>query len=93
LRACVFNSQIAKRAGFQARRCRDSDSPLMFTNHIDALIVFLMLWMPSGPAVAEFGVFYTKINSGETFEKFSRTGPHADRFVRDIGADSGRLVS
>ena len=40
---------------------------------------------------AEFGAYYTKINSGEKFEQFSRTGRHADIVVRDIGALNGRL--
>ncbi len=39
-----------------------------------------------------FGAYYTKIDSGEAFEKFSRTGPHADIVVRNVGAAAGRLV-
>ncbi len=39
-----------------------------------------------------FGAYYTKVDSGEAFEKFSRTGPHADIVVRNVGAAGGRLV-
>ena len=41
---------------------------------------------------AEFGAYYTKIDSGEAFEKYSRTLPYADVVVRNIGTDGGRLV-
>ncbi|MCX6333511.1 MAG: LamG domain-containing protein [Bacteroidia bacterium] len=41
--------------------------------------------------LGEFGAFYTKINSGEEFQKFSRTGPFAD-IVVDLGADIGAVV-
>jgi len=30
-------------------------------------------------SAAQFGAYYTKIDSGEAFEKSSRTGPHAAR--------------
>lgn len=39
-----------------------------------------------------FGAFYTKVDSGEEFEKYSRTGPRADIVVRGIGPENGRLV-
>ncbi|MBL7113605.1 MAG: hypothetical protein ISS19_16825, partial [Bacteroidales bacterium] len=38
-----------------------------------------------------FGAFYTKINSGEEFEKYSRTGDYAD-IVIDLGKDKGKFV-
>ena len=38
-----------------------------------------------------FGAFYTKINSGEEFEKYSRTGDYAD-IVVDLGKDNGKFV-
>lgn len=41
---------------------------------------------------AEFGAYYTKIDSGEAFEAFSRTGPEADIVVRGIGEENGRFV-
>ena len=41
---------------------------------------------------AEFGAHYTKVDSGEAFEKYSRTGPQADVVVRNIGKARGRLV-
>jgi len=41
--------------------------------------------------LGEFGAFYTKLNSGEEFEKYSRTGPYADIIV-DLGADKGVVV-
>ena len=40
----------------------------------------------------EFGAYYTKVDSGEAFEKYSRTGPQADVVVRNIGKARGRLV-
>jgi hypothetical protein len=39
----------------------------------------------------EFGAYYTKIDSGEEFEQYSRTGPYADIIV-DLGADKGKFV-
>ena len=45
-----------------------------------------------GSVRAEFGAYYTKVDSGEAFEEFSRTGPEADIVVRDIGPEKGRLV-
>ena len=39
----------------------------------------------------EFGAYYTKINSGEDFEQFSRTGEYADIIV-DLGTNNGKLV-
>ena len=54
--------------------------------HLTVLLAALV------PARAEFCAYYTKINSGEAFEEFSRTGPEADIVVRDIGADKGRFV-
>ena len=40
---------------------------------------------------AEFGAYYTKINSGEAFEEFDRTGPHADIII-DFGKENGKVV-
>ena len=57
--------------------------PLHFLTLIFATLV---------PARAEFCAYYTKINSGEAFEEYSRTGPEADIVVRDIGPQKGRLV-
>ena len=45
-----------------------------------------------GLAHADFGAYYTKVDSGEVFEEFSRTGPEADIVVRDIGPEHGRFV-
>jgi hypothetical protein len=41
--------------------------------------------------LGEFGAFYTKLNSGEEFEKYSRTGDYAD-IVVDLGKDSAIFV-
>jgi len=41
--------------------------------------------------LGEFGAFYTKLNSGEELERYSRTGPYADIIV-DLGADKGVVV-
>lgn len=38
-----------------------------------------------------FGAYYTKIDSGEEFEQFSRTGDYPDIIV-DLGTDYGQLV-
>ncbi len=38
-----------------------------------------------------FGAFYTKIQSGEDFEKYSRTGDYAD-IVVDLGTENSKLV-
>ena len=43
-------------------------------------------------SAAEFSAYYTKVDSGEAFERYSRTGPHADVVVRGIGTEKGRLV-
>ena len=56
-----------------------------------AFLIHLM----SGAAflyAAEFGAYYTKVDSGEEFEWYSRTMPYADIVVRDIGKEGGRLV-
>jgi hypothetical protein len=47
---------------------------------------------PSSPLqLGTFGAFYTKIQSGEDFEKYSRTGDFAD-IVVDLGTGSSKLV-
>ena len=40
---------------------------------------------------SDFGAYYTKIDSGEEFEKYSRTGGHADIIVY-LGRDNGKFV-
>jgi hypothetical protein len=52
--------------------------------------ILALLAMPV--SAAEFGAYYTKIDSGEPFERYSRTGPHADVVVREVGPAKGRLV-
>ena len=42
-------------------------------------------------SLGTFGAFYTKVNSGEDFEKYSRTGDYAD-IVVDLGTGSSKLV-
>ena len=72
----------------------------MKTKYIIAIIIILISTAAckqtpdtlAGDTFAEFGAYYTKIDSGQEFEKFSRTGPHADIVVRGIGKDNGRLV-
>ena len=39
----------------------------------------------------EFCAYYTRVESGDSFEKFSRTGDYADIIVK-VGAPEGRLV-
>jgi hypothetical protein len=41
--------------------------------------------------LGEFGAYYTKLNSGDKFEEFSRTGPYADIIV-DLGKDDAMFV-
>lgn len=41
--------------------------------------------------LGEFGAFYTKVNSGQEFEKYSRTGDYAD-IVVDLGKDDAMFV-
>ena len=40
----------------------------------------------------EFSAYYTKVDSGEDFEKFSRTSDEADIVVQGVAGNSGRLV-
>jgi hypothetical protein len=56
------------------------------------MVLCLLCDILSGLTVAEFGAYYTKVNSGEDFEKYSRTGPYADIVVCGIGKNRGRLV-
>jgi len=46
---------------------------------------------PANIRLGEFGAFYTKINSGEEFEKYSRTGKYTDIIV-DLGDGTGKFV-
>ncbi len=55
-------------------------------------LIVLFAMMPLALSAAEFGAYYTKIDSGDDFERFSRTGPDADIVVRAVGKDQGRLV-
>lgn len=57
-----------------------------------SLLPLILLAAANLPAPAEFCAYYTRIESGEEFEKFSRTGDEADIVVRDIGPDKRRLV-
>jgi len=45
----------------------------------------------NGLRLGTFGAFYTKIESGEGFEQYSRTGEYAD-IVVDLGTGSSKLV-
>ena len=70
-----------------------------------ALIVTLLLICPSlaasaaSPAaadsrlhaIADFGAYYTRLNTGADWEAYSRTGPHADIVVR-LPKAGGQLV-
>ena len=57
--------------------------------HMGSIGVCVVLVMISGVAAADIEAYYTKVNSGEGFEEFSRTGPYADIVVE---LDLGRLV-
>jgi hypothetical protein len=56
-----------------------------------ALAVLLAASHPAGAADAGIHAYHTHIDSGETFEKFSRTGDVADIVVK-LGVPDGRLV-
>ncbi|MBW2675181.1 MAG: hypothetical protein JRD89_17525, partial [Deltaproteobacteria bacterium] len=64
----------------------------MMRNKNYILSLCVVFGLAAGSLAADFGAYYTKVNFGEAFEKFSRTGPHADVVVRNIGEDAGRLV-
>jgi hypothetical protein len=51
------------------------------TVRLNNLITCLILVMLASTAFADFGAYYTKINSGQEFERYSRTGPYADIVV------------
>ena len=53
-----------------------------------AVLVMSIAWVRA----EEFGAYYTKVDSGEEFERVSRTGPEADIVVRGLGEGGGRLV-
>lgn len=55
-----------------------------------ALITVIIALIWSGPLLsADIRAYYTKIDSGQSFERYSRTGPYADIIVK---LDQGRLV-
>jgi len=43
------------------------------------------------PNLEEFGAYYTRINSGEEFEKYARVGDYADILV-ELGKENGKFV-
>lgn len=55
-----------------------------------SLLLFFALCVTA--QATEFGAYYTKVDSGEDFEKFSRTSDEADIVVQGVGDGSGRLV-
>jgi hypothetical protein len=71
------------------------------------VMIFLLIWLiifsgcsqapPPQQAfkidvkLGDFGAFYTKLNSSEEFEKYSRTGDYAD-IVVDLGKDNAMFV-
>jgi hypothetical protein len=52
-------------------------------------VVAAVLMVPAFAGAADFAAYYSKIDSGEPFEKYSRTGPYAD-IVVEVGA--GKFV-
>jgi hypothetical protein len=62
-----------------------------------AVILMMLTGCESSTKVSQelrlgtFGAFYTKLNSGEAFEKYSRTGDYAD-IVVDLGRGDSKLV-
>jgi len=52
--------------------------------------IFVVIAVLSAPVLAgELRAYYTKVNSGEAFEQYSRTGPYAD-IVIEVGG--GKFV-
>ena len=78
---------------YVCREVKISDQ-LIISKWMMQKILFIIgsVFLISLTANAEFGAYYTKINSLEDFEHYSRTGPHSDIVVREIGRDNGRLV-
>ena len=54
--------------------------------------LLLLLALCATTHATEFSAYYTKIDSGEDFERFSRTSDEADIVVQGVAGDSGRLV-
>ena len=60
--------------------------------HATCLLALGALAFGGTPARAgDLGAYYSRVDSGETFEKYSRTGDDADIIVQ-LGAPEGRLV-
>ena len=55
-----------------------------------SLLLFVVLVSCNIKPDADFGAFYTQINSGEAFEKYSRTGDYSDIIV-DLGEGNGKV--
>jgi hypothetical protein len=55
------------------------------------LAALFIAHVPVQSLAAEFHAYYSRVDSGEPFEKFSRTGDYADIIVK-LGAPEGRLV-
>jgi hypothetical protein len=55
------------------------------------LLAMLAARQPGRAVAAEFHAYYSRVDSGQPFEKFSRTGDYADIIVKP-GAPEGRLV-
>ena len=55
------------------------------------LTALLVAHAPAQSLAADFHAYYTRVDSGEPFEKFSRTGDYPDIIVK-LGALKGRLV-
>jgi hypothetical protein len=60
-------------------------------NESIALLLAGGLFLASSAVAGPFGAYYTKIDSGEPFEQFSRTGPYAD-IVVDLPDLGGAFV-
>ena len=74
------------------RRCQKVlvSRTLRWTNLV-AWVVPLAVSQPIPNSAAELYAYYSRVDSGEPFEKFSRTGDYADIIVK-LGAPEGRLV-
>jgi hypothetical protein len=69
-------------------RCKISEGKMNNNNHLK-LYAFLLFMITEIVLAGGFRAYYTKINSGESFEKYSRTGPYADIVIE---VEDGKFV-
>jgi hypothetical protein len=63
----------------------------LLQNHLLILIISTIFLQAAPIKEVQFGAYYTKIQSGEAFEKYSRTSEHADIIVK-MKSLNGKIV-